>query len=537
MLSAAAPCSSTNSRAARSIRSRESGRWRGAMLGPPFQLDQRPEPADGYRVSSRCPSNRATPKATGQASDPRLHNARTVLPPVLGAAWPASACRLSDVPTEPRCPSAAERSPLRTALLREAPCPCPHRGRETLAAPRRRLREGDQRADDPLRTRDGVLHLGHQPHRLDLRIIGEFLREVDGADGNAGLGEALDDLGGGLRGERLADVRDARLRVRDVLGVEGVEVRIVARIVGDAEQLPDPRARPRGDRAELHYAVLRCVGHVEAAPGRGVRADRGARGDHLLVASPTLPDPADILEHRVANDGIAHRLAHHLVGLERDRGSQQRRLHLLALAGHRAVVEGREHAGGSGQGARQVAQRRAIHGRRLPPRVELPLTGNQPRERGRHGVDRPVAREGPVGAPTGELAVDDVGAQLPELLVVDAQPPRQPVAVVHGDDVEGGNQAMHEGSPGLLLEIDHDASLVAVERLKPFRLAGHHRTPEAMRISLRTFHLHDVGAEVGEDAAEERRGDDLRELQDPYAVEWAVRHGNPPRVAGHIRRR
>ena len=66
-----------------------------------------------------------------------------------------------------------------------------------------------------------------------------------------------------------------------------------------------------------------------------------------------------------------------------------------------------------------------------------------------------------------------------------------------------------------LLEIEHQAALVAVERDEAHALAVADRRRGAAHVALRRLDLDDVGAHVGEQRAGERTGDEIRQLDDP----------------------
>ena len=83
-------------------------------------------------------------------------------------------------------------------------------------------------------------------------------------------------------------------------------------------------------------------------------------------------------------------------------------------------------------------------------------------------------------------------------------------------------------------EVHHETALAAVEELEhPAHRGG--RSHRGAAGASRRLDLHDVGAEIAQQAACQRPGDDLRELEHSHAMEGAGRHGEIPFAAGRAR--
>jgi hypothetical protein len=65
-----------------------------------------------------------------------------------------------------------------------------------------------------------------------------------------------------------------------------------------------------------------------------------------------------------------------------------------------------------------------------------------------------------------------------------------------------------------LLEIEHQAALVAIERDEAHALVVADRRRRAAHVALRRLDLDHVGPHVGEQRAGKRAGDEIRELDD-----------------------
>ena len=108
---------------------------------------------------------------------------------------------------------------------------------------------------------------------------------------------------------------------------------------------------------------------------------------------------------------------------------------------------------------------------------------------------------GPTRSEAHAMRVDDVGGQFTDGVVVEAQPCDRFGANVVDEDVGVAQQIAQYASVGILLEIEQERLLAAVERdiarCHPRRARGTRRV--AKDIPAGCFHLDDLGAEIGED--------------------------------------
>ena len=80
-----------------------------------------------------------------------------------------------------------------------------------------------------LRAGDVVLDFAHVAGGDDLRVVGEFLGELDGGDRDARGAEGVHPLGAAALGDAGGHVGHARVAVGDARRVRGVVVRVVGR--------------------------------------------------------------------------------------------------------------------------------------------------------------------------------------------------------------------------------------------------------------------------------------------------------------------
>jgi hypothetical protein len=181
-----------------------------------------------------------------------------------------------------------------------------------------------------------------------------------------------------------------------------------------------------------------------------------------------------------------------LRGLEREAAGQrleQRGLDLLAAPRDLPLQERGQDAEGGEVAGEQVADRDA-HAQRGALRG-----AGQPHETGHALHDLVVARAVPVGAlltETGDARVDEPGVLGRERLVVHAQAMLDVGAIVLDHDVRSGGQALDDGHPSRILQVDRDAALVAVQ------VRGIEEDPLAP-FPTRPLHPDHIGPEVGQD--------------------------------------
>src|SRR4029453_2037383 len=214
------------------------------------------------------------------------------------------------------------------------------------------------------------------------------------------------------------------------------------------------------------------------------------------------------------DEGLAVQMLHHHVG---DHALHHGDLDGLALARALAVEERGEHRRQHGEGARLVGD----DGRHV---AGLAHDGSLERGEAGGGLDHVVVRGFfPVGPGRPEAlgrAVDEPRIDGMEGRVVEAEPGGRRGAEIVEHGVRGGGE-LEEGRPAArLLEIEHDAPLVAVAGEKE---GAHPRVPRgtepARGVALRRLDFDDVGAEVTQGLGRPWPEHDRGHVDDPHAVE------------------
>ena len=155
------------------------------------------------------------------------------------------------------------------------------------------------------------------------------------------------------------------------------------------------------------------------------------------------------------------------VGGEDRAAVEQRRPHLLALAGALAVVQRAEHGDDRQHRVRRVAHAEAVVERRVAfvHRGRLVL---EPRRRLVERVETAEVRERTLEAVRPRVAVDDVGLHGLARGVVDAELGRDARGHVVVDDVGGRDELERDRETARVLDVERDvalAALAAEERL------------------------------------------------------------------------
>ena len=155
-------------------------------------------------------------------------------------------------------------------------------------------------------------------------------------------------------------------------------------------------------------------------------------------------------------------------------------------------------------------------------------------QRVRDARPRPV-RGDVVRAPVGVLALDPVsgdervdqaGMAGHDLVVPEPHAFQRFGPDVGQEDVGARDEFRDDGPPAFAGEVDRDAALgpvVEIERRVAGAVAADHPAERARRVTGRRFHLDDVSAPVGEDAAGSRAGDPHAEFDDADAGERPAR--------------
>ena len=202
------------------------------------------------------------------------------------------------------------------------------------------------------------------------------------------------------------------------------------------------------------------------------------------------------------------------------RGVIQRGLDALALAAAVAVAQ-RHHDPERGvRAGEQIDRRRADPDRRpagLAGDAHVPRVGLQ-----QLVIAGPVAHR-PGLAEARHAAVDHRRGELAHRVVADAEPVGDSRLEALDHDVRGGDEPADRLLPGLGLQVDGDARLVAVQRqeqtaeLLAGTESGHAPAPRAL--ALARLHLDHLGAEVAEQHRTRRSRHRGGEVDDPDAVQ------------------
>ena len=203
---------------------------------------------------------------------------------------------------------------------------------------------------------------------------------------------------------------------------------------------------------------------------------------------------------------------------------------VLALAGHVAMADGREHADDAEHRGGDVTK--GPDGRSQRWMIVLPLhlvDAGHPLHNGSECGPQAVGGVSDVAEPR-HGRVDHGWMYGPHVLVTEPHPTHRPGLGVLGHDVEPWCQAQHEISAGRALEVDRDtplAEVVAEERAShaaPVRIFDRGQR-SAAQFPAKGFDLDDVGSEPGHELGGEGKRLHLLQRQDPHTGQWARRVG------------
>ena len=406
--------------------------------------------------------------------------------------------------------------------------------RRGAVAARRRPRHRDHRPHHPLRPGQLVLEVEDVAHRLDLRVVGEVLGEVDLGDRGALAVEDLDPLVHRLREEDGADALHHPVDELAVARGERVEVGSGGGVVLDAEGAAHLVAVERGEGADHDAAVLDGVAAVEEAGGGAAHdvEEAAARVDDLAVGAAGGLHLAHPRQRDVGGLRVEGGQAGDTHPLQRHAGLQQRRLDVLALAGALAVEEGGRDRHRAGEAGVEVGGSGRGDDLGRAERVDLAVAGQQAGVGLRDGVGAGTEGARPLLAEAGVLEVDEVGPEGAQRPVVHAQALRHARAGVDHEHVEARDDAVHQLLRRGMAQVDDERALAAVERVEALALAGHEAARLAAALASRRLDLDHVRPEVGEVEAAVRPRHDLRDFEHLDPVQRA-RHGRTsPRRAG-----
>ena len=220
--------------------------------------------------------------------------------------------------------------------------------------------------------------------------------------------------------------------------------------------------------------------------------------------------------------------------VEGDEGLEHRHLDALAFAGARAMQERREHRDRDVQAGHLVRDDGADVARLAVHRLQR----GEPRHRLDHVVVRGLVSVGPGAAEPPGPTVDDRRVARAHRRVVEPEPVDRPRTHVVHERIRALEQAHHRFQAAGVLEIEHDAALVAVvgEEDCPHSILDRRRAGAAHRVAAGGFDLDDVGAQIAEHLGRDGTEQDGGEVDDPHPREGAgagrfvvrVRHRSNP---------
>ena len=367
-----------------------------------------------------------------------------------------------------------------------------------LAEPRRGaadgaggLRELRRDAGVAQRPQIRVLHRLPESGGGEVGIVGEIVRPVDGHRRDVRGVERLQPLGGSALGQQLGE------RCVDLVDVgeaarQGAEPRVLGQIrpVRDLEQR---RPLPVGVGEGADPAVPGAVG----AAARRERTRVAHRAPRRLVGLPV-----EMLEH-----------------VEGDQRLEHRHLDALAFAGLRAVQQGREHRHRDVQSGYLVGDDGIDVARLAVHRLER----REPRDRLDHVVVGGLVSVWTRTAESPGPAVDDSRIACAHRGVVEPEPIDRPRAHVVHERVRAREEPHHGLQAAGVLQIEHDAALVAVvgEEDGPHRVVDRRRAGAAHRVPAGCFDLDHVRAQVPEHLGRDGTEQDGGEIDDPHPREGA----------------
>ncbi len=354
-------------------------------------------------------------------------------------------------------------------------------------------RELDRRAECLDRTQFRVRRLGHHPAGQRLGVAVHLSDVEHRAGGHAGRLEAAEPVGARARSD---DWRQ-RLGQFDAVGDATV-------VVGKARVLAQLGRRDEVEELE----PVGLVGGAQRDPAIGGLERLVGRVEGMRRA------------HRAGCCAGCHRDRRLPVGVH-DAGLEQRGVDALALAGLGALDVGGEHTHGSEDAGGDIGHRRTAFDRRAARR--LAGDAHQPAHALGDQVEAAALGVGPSAAEARDLAVDKTRVVLPEGLVSQPQELHGALSVVLDDDVGVGKEASCDLLATRRLQVNNDATLVAVHHQESSRFAAYVGRQEAARIVTRRrlLELDHVGAHVGKHQTAARPGHDMRELDDPDAGQWS----------------
>src|SRR6266849_8719008 len=194
-------------------------------------------------------------------------------------------------------------------------------------------------------------------------------------------------------------------------------------------------------------------------------------------------------------------------------------------------MKGRDDTERGGQPADLVRQRH-LDGGRL---VAGALHRGHTRKPLNHGIVCGRIGVMALGAEAANRAVDNFRIEPANFGVSDSEPVRDARPVVLDHRVAFDRELTYDVAAVILLEVDHEAALVAVEGEKGRGHAVLEGSAEAAGgIALRRLDFDHVGAQIAKQHRAKRSRHDLTKVQDTKACQWSFCHRFQPRACGHV---
>ncbi len=347
-----------------------------------------------------------------------------------------------------------------------------------------------------------MVHLLEEPPGLQLLEVGLVVRLHDLAHRDPRRPELLDDrVGGPLVTPGLQVLVDGVMGRHPPGGRGQGRVRSPARL---AQRQPEGRPLRVGLDRDRHPAVPPALVVLIRA-----QVEVLGRRHRAPVARPL-------------EQGAVGRVLDHLLGRDVEGGVDHGRLHQAALAGVVPVLEGQQQPDQGVQPGIGVPDAVGLDGEEV-------LVSGQPGQPGGvldHEGERRQVPPRAVEAEPGHADHDQVRAVGLQGLEAQAELVQHPGCVVLHDHVAGGHEAVQQLDAPRVAQVEGQAPLVGVEGgedrppLPPLRLRRRDAADQAEAVgALGRLEVDDVGAEQGQQAADQWPGPVGRHVEDPQPTE------------------
>src|SRR5256885_7287559 len=146
----------------------------------------------------------------------------------------------------------------------------------------------------------------------------------------------------------------------------------------------------------------------------------------------------------------------------------------------------------------------------------LAIDAERARQGLRHDVERRLVPQRALEAKAADRAVDEARVDRRQRLVAESEPVHYARAVILDEDVRVGNETAQDVGTRLLLQVDDEALLVAVDAEEIVALARDKgRKMPRLVAEPRRLDLQHLGAEIAETLRAKRPGQDAGQVDDP----------------------